>query len=310
MDKLDFQKIILERLPDSNCEVKIYNGSRLPCTIICKKCGQELSRTRADSFLARARDGFKNVCKYCEIDSEKNKLKQNIQQRVQELNPDITCLNLNFKNRIEIVEWYCHKCGVTFKKTPVQYIVTPKCPFCEQDRIYKLNIETIKQRVLKEWGQEYTILSEEYKGTKHGSNKILVKHNICGFCWSINVFNFLQKHKGCPRCAASKQEKKIRNWLETNNFNFEEQKQIQYMGHLFRFDFYIENKFFLEYHGDQHFIAVPAWGGEEGLAKRQHYDILKQEYCQQQKIPLIILSGNLSSILNEELAQRLHSRAT
>ena len=308
MTKDEFQVIIVQRLPESQCQVLEYTASREKCSIQCLKCNRIITRTRADSFLQRARDGFVDVCHYCDSTSEKNQLKQDIRKRIINLNPNIECLNLNFKNRSEKIQWHCRNCNRDFEKTPSAFINNPKCPHCEQTRIVKLTIDVIKMRTLEEWGDEYEVLSETYSGKRHDSNKILVRHNACGFCWSVNVFNFLQKHKGCPRCAASLPEKTIRQWLNNHSFTCDEQVPVSYEGHRFRFDFKINNTF-LEYHGDQHYQPVPKWGGQAALEKRQHYDNLKAQYCAINNIPLIILQGNPSDSLNEELAQRLHSQA-
>lgn len=312
MDKNDFKNIIIERLPDSDCEVIEYTASRQPCKILCNKCKREFSRSRADSFLQRARDGFTDVCKWCETNSDRANKHNNLVNKLQTLNPNIECLNTQFKNSKESIQFHCKQCDTIFTKTPAAYLNVPKCPFCEQERIYKLDIDVIKKRTQSIWSDEYTVLSNEYNGKRHSSNRILVKHNVCGFCWSVNVFNFLQKGKGCPKCAASKPEKEIRKWLENNNFSFEEQKVINYKNHNFRFDFCITINGqikMLEYHGNQHFIPVSIWGGEEGLKKQQLYDSLKEEYCKKNNIELIILKDGITPLLNDELAQRLRGQA-
>lgn len=259
MNKEDFKNIILKRLPNSDCEVVEYTASRQPCKIICNKCKREFNRSRADSFLQRARDGFTDVCRYCEKNSDKNFMHNNLVNKLQILNSNIECLNTRFENRQEKIQFHCKKCDTIFIKSPAAYIVTPKCPFCEQQTNYRLDIDTIRKRNGLIWGNEYTILSDEYHGKRHNSNMILVKHNICGFCWSVNVFNFLQKKKGCPRCAASKPEKIIRKWLEDNDFSFEEQKVINYENHNFRFDFYLNINGItkiIEYNGLQHYKPI------------------------------------------------------
>ena len=314
MTKDEFKQIILERLPESDCEIKTFTASRQPCVIICNNCKRELSKTRADSFLQRARSGFKNVCNFCDSSSERNVKRNILINKIQTSNPLIKCLDFNFKNIKQPVNFYCSKCNIVFSKSPSAYLDTPKCPNCEQQRVYKLNIDIIKRRCKEIWGNEYTVLSDDYRGNRHSNNKIMVKHNKCGFCWSIEVFNFLQKKKGCPRCDASKPEKEIRKWLEENNYNFDEQKVISYAGHNFRFDFYIHinNNIIkiIEYNGPQHYYAIDKYGGEEELKKQQLYDSLKAEYCERNNIELIILSGDVSSLLTYELAQRLNSQVT
>jgi hypothetical protein len=43
----------------------------------------------------------------------------------------------------------------------------------------------------------------------------------------------------------------------------------------------------IEYQGQQHFKAISAWGGEEGLQKTQERDALKVEICEHYKLDLV-----------------------
>lgn len=59
-----------------------------------------------------------------------------------------------------------------------------------------------------------------------------------------------------------------------------------------RFDFAILNSSkdivaLIEYDGEQHFQAIPHWGGVEGLRHRQENDMKKNLYCAQHNIKLI-----------------------
>ena len=54
-----------------------------------------------------------------------------------------------------------------------------------------------------------------------------------------------------------------------------------------RFDFYVNNKYLIEYDGQQHFYDIKYFGGEEQFKKQQQYDKIKNEYCKSHNIPLI-----------------------
>lgn len=313
MTKDEFYEILQKRLPQSNFILNFYTASREPCSITCNQCGRTILRSRADSFLQRARDGFKNICKYCDDDSEKNKARKTLIYKIQNANKNIECLQLDFKNRDTVIQWRCKKCNFIFERSPSNFLVTPRCPQCE-GKFYKMTIDIIKQKNQQVWGEEYTILSSEYNGNNsYKSEKILVRHNDCGFCWSVNAYGFLYDRKGCPRCAASKPEKIIRKFLQENGYNFDEQVPIEYKEHIFRYDFVIEQenkKIFIEFHGDQHYKPVAAWGGKMGYEKRIIYDKLKEQYCNEHDYFLIILRNSDLSLLSEKLAQRLNSKAT
>ncbi len=83
----------------------------------------------------------------------------------------------------------------------------------------------------------------------------------------------------------SKGEEKIIKILTKNNIHFITQKTFDDLiypsGYPARFDFYVANKYLIEYDGIQHF--------EEGnfLNNNKKYDIIKNNYCKNKKIPLI-----------------------
>lgn len=58
-----------------------------------------------------------------------------------------------------------------------------------------------------------------------------------------------------------------------------------------RFDFYLpQYNTLIEYDGKQHFEPIEFFGGEEKFNKLQENDKIKNEYCKNNKIPLIRIS--------------------
>lgn len=56
-------------------------------------------------------------------------------------------------------------------------------------------------------------------------------------------------------------------------------------------DIYIPGKKLgVEYHGEQHFMAIDAWGGEEGLEKTEERDIKKVNACKHNNVQLIVFT--------------------
>lgn len=80
-------------------------------------------------------------------------------------------------------------------------------------------------------------LVSEYKGMQ---TKVLVRHKVCGFIWSVKPNN-LEFGKGCPICnrKVSKGEQKIASWLEANHFDYISQFPLSINGHPLTIDFYI-----------------------------------------------------------------------
>ena len=52
-------------------------------------------------------------------------------------------------------------------------------------------------------------------------------------------------------------------------------------------DFYIDNKYLLEFDGIQHFFANHGWNSEDHLSKVQERDAIKNQWCKNNNIPLI-----------------------
>lgn len=59
------------------------------------------------------------------------------------------------------------------------------------------------------------------------------------------------------------------------------------------FDFYIENKYVIEYDGEQHFVPNSFFGGEEGFNIRRSHDLIKNKYCFDHNIPIIRIPYNV-----------------
>lgn len=95
---------------------------------------------------------------------------------------------------------------------------------------------------------------------------------------------------GCD--TRSKGENIIAYILKQNNIKFEQQKifpscKLSDYG-IARFDFYIDNKYLIEYDGQQHFILRDSgWNTEEKLQRTKERDQLKNQWCKDNNIPLI-----------------------
>lgn len=110
--------------------------------------------------------------------------------------------------------------------------------------------------------------------------------------------------KSCG-CIKSIGEEKIKNLLLKNNISFEQQKSFDNCifpnsGWRAYFDFYIEEKYLIEFDGKQHFI--PAAGWDEPFENIKYRDNFKNEWCLKNGIPLIrIPYTHLNDIILEDL---------
>lgn len=97
--------------------------------------------------------------------------------------------------------------------------------------------------------------------------------------------------KSCG-CLISCGEKKISNLLSDNNIDFRHQKTYERCkypssDHRARFDFFIDNRYLLEYDGKQHYESVDYFGGEEKFKEQKERDAYKNQWCKENNIPLI-----------------------
>lgn len=99
------------------------------------------------------------------------------------------------------------------------------------------------------------------------------------------------RKKHCEKCADIKSlgEEKIKKILEENNIFYIREKTFDDLksssGKPLRFDFYINNKYLIEFDGKQHFIEDSGYGSD--LINIQKRDFMKNQYCFKNNIPLI-----------------------
>ena len=102
-----------------------------------------------------------------------------------------------------------------------------------------------------------------------------------------NLRTYHTRSCGCDRRSSG--EQRIAELLEQNNIPY----QIEFPAFKYpsscpaRFDFYINNTYFLEYDGEQHFNNY-AWGQDlEKIKTARGRDQLKNQWCKENNIPLI-----------------------
>ena len=116
----------------------------------------------------------------------------------------------------------------------------------------------------------------------------------CGNSNPVNVpEGDLVKNKkincGCKKIK-SKMEIRIAEILSENNILFEEQKTFDTCrfenNYLAYFDFWVDNKYIIEYDGEYHYIPSSQVSSDEVQATQQR-DKIKTQWCKDNNIPLI-----------------------
>lgn len=312
-----YKEYLQELLPKSNFELIDFQGAEKPCSIYCKNCNSNISFTLASNISRRARRDCRNVCANCEENVWKKKQKDafNKAQYLLKKKESIELIGeVKSWGQKEKTEWRCLKCNHTFERSPSCMFQSMgkalNCPWCEAHP-FEYSEEMIKEKVFEMWGTEFSFLSIDKIKNKNGSKRVLVKHNKCGFSYSVSLYNFLHG-QGCPKCRKSHGGKKVRDYLNKHSFSFLEQKAIFTNNTCLKLDFYLEEnnkKIAIEYNGIQHYKPVEYFGGEKEYLKQCERDKWKKEYCEENKIELIIIPYNDETLLkSNELAQRLRGQ--
>ena len=121
----------------------------------------------------------------------------------------------------------------------------------------------------------------------------LTKMTEYDYCFFDNptftTTSFIQDDKN-PRISRPVQD--IIYLLQKNNIDFELENIFSDCcfldsGHIAYFDFFIQNKYIIEYDGEQHFKPIQHWGGKHQYNKNHQHDLLKNKYCFDNNIPII-----------------------
>lgn len=129
----------------------------------------------------------------------------------------------------------------------------------------------------------------------------------CSNIVSINSFHLRHDMSHSCGCLRSKGEEKIGYLLRLHNIPFEKEKTFETCilpsGYKARFDFYVNNRYIIEYDGRQHFFyEASGWNTEEQFQKTQQHDNFKNQWCKDNNIPIIrIPYTKLDSLKIEDL---------
>lgn len=99
-------------------------------------------------------------------------------------------------------------------------------------------------------------------------------------------------------CLHSKNEAKIEKILKENNIPYQSQYIFSDLLKK-KFDFYINNQYIIEFDGQQHFNPSWGWNTEEHFNQNRKNDLIKNQYCFDNNIPLIRIPYNEEYDLND-----------
>ena len=191
---------------------------------------------------------------------------------------------VNYINDTEKVCVICPQHG-EFWISPAKHLrYNQGCPTCGRRRI---DTKDFIERVKSIHGDKYDYSKVIYTGRFkditiicpiHGEFKQKPDKHLCG--------------QGCPKCNESKNERLVKNFLIEKNVSFETQKKFSWLGRQ-SLDFYLPDyNIAIECQGEQHFIPIPIFNGEEGLKVNRQRDIEKYEKCVKNNIKIYYFINN------------------
>jgi very-short-patch-repair endonuclease len=198
------------------------------------------------------------------------------------------------RNKVKII---CPTHGLFEQVAFSHYKTGQGCGKCYKEnragKTLKLNNSDFIERCKKIHGDKYDYSLVEYKNTFIKVKIICNKHGV----FEQIPMNHMNKKCGCPFCRVSKGEMSIKNWLDTNNFDYIHQYKFDDCKSIKKlvFDFYLpKNNLCIEYDGEQHTKEKSFFGGSIGLEKIKKRDNIKDNYCNSNNIKLLRIKHNES----------------
>ena len=174
---------------------------------------------------------------------------------------------------------------------------------CECGKECDVSLNNLKTGNIKSCGcsrqediknQTFNLLTALYPTDKRANNGGVIWHCKCK-CGNECDVPLGDLHSGRTQscgCLISKNEMIIKNLLNENNISFQTQYIFNNLPNR-KFDFYVNDKYIIEYDGEQHFkFSNNGWNTKEQFNKTRQNDLEKNKYCFDNKIPIIRIPYN------------------
>lgn len=133
------------------------------------------------------------------------------------------------------------------------------------------------------------LVAKKIVGTASNGHNIWLCNCDCGNTKEVIIDNLTRGLvHSCGCLKQSYATLYIEQLLRSKNIAFKKEYYIKNLNCYF--DYYIENKYFLEFDGEQHFkykTNIKTWNNKEQFNKTRKNDLLKNNYCFENNIPLI-----------------------
>lgn len=245
-------------------------------------------------------------CKKCasKINGDRRKLNfEEVKNKINNLGWEL--LSENYNRVDDKLKIRCKKCNNIFYSSFHNLQKGSGCPHCYKQERGKSSIISYEERLLYVNSFGYDIITPE-QDYKNGEHKVTLR---CpkGHLYEAKLHDFYIGNR-CPKCRESKGERKVREFLKTQNLKYIEQYKFEdcKAQTFLPFDFYLPDyNCCIEYDGKQHYKPSSFYGGVDSFIGAKVRDTIKNIYCEQNNIKLIRIPywdyKNIEKILNKEL---------
>ena len=185
----------------------------------------------------------------------------------------------------------CPKHGEFWQTPDIHINFKSGCQKCKSEKITDLKRKPIEQFV----EEANLVHSNKYDYSKVVYTNIHEK--VCIVCPTHGEFwqeaNIHLDGCGCPSCVNSTLENKLESVLAENGIEYELRKHHDWLlneetNYHLTLDFYLpQYSIGIECQGEQHFVPIEYFGGEESFKKTKKRDALKKQLCKDNGIKLI-----------------------
>lgn len=261
----------------------IYNNANEKVTIICPVHGEFLQKP---SNHVNQKQG----CPKCSHQSYKSTKEEFVDKAKKVYGDKYTYDNVEYVNNKTCIKITCPEHG-DFLARPDNFLhghACPKCAVKQRPQCRPWTNNEFIERAKSVHGDKYTYENTNYQNYDTSVVITCKKHGD----FITNPSNFLQGH-GCPKCATSIMEEKLKHALDENGIAYVQQKTfkwLKYNGPL-KIDFYLPKHLIaIECQGLQHFKPIEQWGGESTFEEIKNRDISKKKLCEENGIEVVYYS--------------------
>lgn len=188
-----------------------------------------------------------------------------------------------------------------FEQRPNDHLNGYGCPMCAKRGSSlngRLTTEEFIERARRIHGNRYDYSKVSYSNAKE---KVIITCSIHGDF--IQVPNNHLNGANCPKCSkvvqTSRMAMGVYEMLAENGFEVEAEKTFAWLRNerSLRLDFYLPRyNVGIEVQGEQHFVSVPRFNGDDGLLYRKYLDALKKKLCDEHGVRLFYITKSNYSI--------------